>query len=276
MAPVKQPVVWIDGPGGQSGRMEMTAMRIGASRSMGRRGFSLIELLVVIAIIAILAAILFPVFGRAREATQKTACMSQLHSIGEAVKLYHEDMQKYPPILLCNPYINTTTLYTGSGTPLPAGKVRNRPLALGKYANDTSLFHCPDNPNNDPSKVFTGAVYPPGTLSGTSGAYFYSYDSYDTGLQLTATGLPASPAVQEVHYALDWTGTIGPNDPPNQLKYPTPPDDKTVITWCTYHVAIARGDQIPVLLLNGTAKSVPYSQFVYKSASVPNGPLHSF
>lgn len=56
-----------------------------------RRGFTLIELLVVIAIIAILAAILFPVFARAREQARKSACISNLKQIGTAILMYAQD-----------------------------------------------------------------------------------------------------------------------------------------------------------------------------------------
>jgi prepilin-type N-terminal cleavage/methylation domain-containing protein/prepilin-type processing-associated H-X9-DG protein len=56
-----------------------------------RRGFTLIELLVVIAIIAILAAILFPVFARAREAARKANCQSNLRQLGLATSLYLQD-----------------------------------------------------------------------------------------------------------------------------------------------------------------------------------------
>ncbi|RYG34883.1 prepilin-type N-terminal cleavage/methylation domain-containing protein [bacterium] len=61
------------------------------SLSCSRRGFTLIELLVVIAIIAILAAILFPVFARAKEAAKRTACLSDLKQIGTAFTLYLND-----------------------------------------------------------------------------------------------------------------------------------------------------------------------------------------
>ena len=61
------------------------------------KGFSLMELLVVIAIIAILAAILFPVFGPAREKARQTQCMSNLHQLGTAFGLYAEDYDGYWP-----------------------------------------------------------------------------------------------------------------------------------------------------------------------------------
>ncbi|HPT99040.1 MAG TPA: prepilin-type N-terminal cleavage/methylation domain-containing protein, partial [Armatimonadota bacterium] len=56
-----------------------------------RRGFTLIELLVVIAIIAILAAILFPVFARARENARKASCQSNLKQIATAASMYIQD-----------------------------------------------------------------------------------------------------------------------------------------------------------------------------------------
>lgn len=62
------------------------------------RAFTLIELLVVIAIIAILAAILFPVFAQAKEAAKKTACLSNARQIGMASKMYVSDYDDMMPI----------------------------------------------------------------------------------------------------------------------------------------------------------------------------------
>lgn len=67
------------------------------SKMNQRRGFTLIELLVVIAIIAILAAILFPVFGRARENARRSSCLSNMKQMGLAAMQYVQDYdERYP------------------------------------------------------------------------------------------------------------------------------------------------------------------------------------
>jgi prepilin-type N-terminal cleavage/methylation domain-containing protein/prepilin-type processing-associated H-X9-DG protein len=64
-------------------------------RYQSKRGFTLIELLVVIAIIAILAAILFPVFAKAREKARQTKCVNNLKQIGMATSMYAQDYDGY-------------------------------------------------------------------------------------------------------------------------------------------------------------------------------------
>lgn len=64
---------------------------------MPRRGFTLIEMLVVIGIIAILAAVIFPVFARARAAARRTQCISNLKQLGQAHEMYASDWDdRYP------------------------------------------------------------------------------------------------------------------------------------------------------------------------------------
>src|SRR5579883_967287 len=80
------------------------------------RGFTLIELLVVIAIIAILAAILFPVFAQAREKARQTACLSNEKQIALAFIMYAQDYDEtVAPIVNC--YWNPATHPGGSSFP---------------------------------------------------------------------------------------------------------------------------------------------------------------
>jgi prepilin-type N-terminal cleavage/methylation domain-containing protein/prepilin-type processing-associated H-X9-DG protein len=66
--------------------------------NQNRQGFTLIELLVVIAIIAILSAILFPVFAQARDKARATSCLSNCRQIGVAFQMYTQDYDEYLPL----------------------------------------------------------------------------------------------------------------------------------------------------------------------------------
>src|SRR5512133_1529286 len=91
-------------------------------RMSGRRrhAFTLIELLVVIAIIAILAAILFPVFAQAREQARSAACLSNLKQLGTAITMYRSDWDSRGPFAGWPPSVtgafnkqDTTSYYEG-------------------------------------------------------------------------------------------------------------------------------------------------------------------
>ena len=75
-----------------------TVQKINSPTSAKQKAFTLIELLVVIAIIAILAAILFPVFARARENARRTSCLSNMKQIGLGALQYSQDYdEKWMP-----------------------------------------------------------------------------------------------------------------------------------------------------------------------------------
>ena len=98
-----------------------------------KQGFTLIELLVVIAIIAILAAILFPVFARAREKARQASCTSNLKQIGLALQMYSSDYDGLLP--LANQY---------PGTDGPPGLVD----VLEPYTKNKQIFRCPSDKDN--------------------------------------------------------------------------------------------------------------------------------
>lgn len=100
-----------------------------------RSGFTLIELLVVIAIIAILAAILFPTFARAREKAREVACMSNLRQIGLGFAMYIEDYQRIPWDDL-----------TVGGAPEGTAPTWTWRLMLQPYIRNTEIFVCPTAP----------------------------------------------------------------------------------------------------------------------------------
>jgi len=109
---------------------------------MKKRGFTLIELLVVIAIIAILAAILFPVFAQAREKARMATCQNNLKQMGNAFTMYVQDYDEQYP--LSNPAAQATTgdcLYYIRST--HNGWVGN---VLHPYVKNAGIYQCPSQP----------------------------------------------------------------------------------------------------------------------------------
>jgi prepilin-type N-terminal cleavage/methylation domain-containing protein/prepilin-type processing-associated H-X9-DG protein len=118
-----------------------------------RSGFTLIELLVVIAIIAILAAILFPVFAQAREKARTISCLSNTKQIGLATMMYVQD---YDETFFSQPWPGgCDQASSGYWTDGPSQGLPNQPrtnwaLLLQPYIKNGQVFKCPS---------FSGATY---------------------------------------------------------------------------------------------------------------------
>jgi len=111
----------------------------------------LIELLVVIAIIAILAAILFPVFAQARESARTTSCLSNTKQLGLGVLQYIQDYdEKFPLWIYCDNVSAANPVVAGPGTAdTPWGPWKNNHIGWDKttqpYIKNVQVFKCPSN-----------------------------------------------------------------------------------------------------------------------------------
>jgi len=113
-----------------------------------RKGFTLIEILVVLAIIAILAAILFPVFARARAKARQAQCASNLRQLASAFEMYVTDYDDTYPGAPNGNGGNSTyggwVWYAAFGTPAP-GYFDVTRGAVYPYVRNTQIYICPDD-----------------------------------------------------------------------------------------------------------------------------------
>ena len=107
-------------------------------------GFTLIELLVVIAIIAILAAILLPVFAAARERARQTTCASNLKQLGLAIMQYTQDYDESPP----NGTSYTSTAYNSV---CANHALQGWAGQIYPYVKSSRVYTCPDDPSSPPA-----------------------------------------------------------------------------------------------------------------------------
>jgi len=128
---------------------------------MKQRGFTLIELLVVIAIIAILAAILFPVFAQARARARAISCVSNLKQIGTATSMYVQDYDESYPCGWGGPSdsaIRSMWRYSLQPYIQKYGSQTKDPYDSSGYTN-MGVFVCPQQPGDPQSYGPTGYGY---------------------------------------------------------------------------------------------------------------------
>jgi prepilin-type N-terminal cleavage/methylation domain-containing protein len=139
-----------------------------------RRAFTLIELLVVITIIAILAAILFPVFANAKAAAKKTKCINNLSQIGKSIALYMADVDDLFPHAV-DPSDKYAPQIWGHN-PIWQNQIANMPMlheALQPYMKSKEIFECP---SDNGTRVLDNHF--PDTLNTTPSMYRYYGSSY--------------------------------------------------------------------------------------------------
>ena len=153
---------------GSTPQARLQSRDLGSYRTEGKNGFTLIELLVVIAIIGVLASLLLPALGSAKEQAKLTKCISNQRQIGIAFKLYgDENDTRFPPLAPFQVYGHRSFEF-GGGDPDPNFvqgprmlKATNRPL--WRYTQSKNLFECPSDRGYDipvgipPSKSLFGS-----------------------------------------------------------------------------------------------------------------------
>jgi prepilin-type N-terminal cleavage/methylation domain-containing protein/prepilin-type processing-associated H-X9-DG protein len=166
------------------------------------RGFTLIELLVVIAIIGILAAMLFPVFARARESARKIQCLSNIKNIALAMQMYLTDYDKGLPREHRQEVIDTFDQQWGGGTVFDVGDCHigrlhanpylRPPVILDEYIKNRDVWRCPS------AKMEGGAMFIYGWAD-----WFAELQAYE-GVWGNGTGL----CPKDGSYPNGWGGSV--------------------------------------------------------------------
>ena len=179
-----------------------------------KKGFTLIELLVVIAIIAILAAILFPVFGRARENARRSSCQSNLKQIGLGIAQYTQD---YDEKLPSQSYGCPTSGGDGNGQPqCPRWMDVTYP-----YVKNEQVYVCPSTSLNNLYKEWSAGR----STYGTNAQYWlgtYIWNVTYWGVAAPNRGMISSPTLAEIS---------SPSTTFNVLERITDPSSNAEVAW---------------------------------------------
>ena len=268
------------------------------SRSSQRRtsGFTLIELLVVIAIIAILTAIIFPVFATLRENARQKTSMANMEQMQAGLARYKLDTGRYPAVLFGYAVPNASMTQALAAAQQQYAAAQYFPGLYPEYINDTSVFYDGNNTTKDLSarqspdinKLCPSADGDYACNGQTSGTLvkasnstdgmnvnlphsFYTADAYDMSPKITGPN-QIDTNIYVTRYQTSWT-SIDATDATNygpdsqggspyynrQLRWTNPPAD-AMITCTTYHVPNA--NKVLVVWENGSAKALDVTRFL--------------
>lgn len=218
-----------------------------------REGFTLIELLVVIAIIAILAAILFPVFAKARENARKANCMSNLKQISTGINMYSQDYDERMPFLS----------YNGGNT---LGS--HWQDCMDPYIKNTQVWQCPDGNN-----TLAGSGLWAASASFTQRSVHYAWNESSHGQSTASCNHPADTFLimdkgnaQCFNGWYDWVGRAQNTLTSSGTSVTGPHNDGKNIGFADGHVKWMRSDAIRARDLNSASGT----------AADPNSPYYSY
>ncbi|MDH7571046.1 MAG: prepilin-type N-terminal cleavage/methylation domain-containing protein [Armatimonadota bacterium] len=218
-----------------------------------RRGFTLIELLVVIAIIAILAAILFPVFARARENARKATCLNNVKQLGNGIMMYAQDYDEY--VVNSMPESTEPSLTSAQIPELRPG-TSVRPywwVKIYPYTKSLAIVKCPSD-NNTATLTSYGYNYPhmpyrhyyPASIKKLS-----NFESPASTIAFLHTGLSSGETDSSML----------------SFAYCPMPNHNYGATHPTYHVGQMHFDGTVVAFLDGHARWMKYDQIVSGSST---------
>jgi prepilin-type N-terminal cleavage/methylation domain-containing protein/prepilin-type processing-associated H-X9-DG protein len=228
-------------------------------RKAHRQGFTLIELLVVIAIIAILAAILFPVFARARENARKASCLSNLKQIGLGIMQYTQD------------YDETYPRGEFNGTPYSAWPEYVMPyLKSGSVQGVGGIFRCPSFPNEQQNMNY--GVNRDICPSDASGLKMAALENVAEKVLIAEKGVNNAPWGYPYisTFEWDWTDWGADGSNPNPAKYDLNYDCDSASTsgppafpGCGTHPRYRHNGTSNFLFADGHAKALVKGQLVW-------------
>jgi prepilin-type N-terminal cleavage/methylation domain-containing protein/prepilin-type processing-associated H-X9-DG protein len=177
-----------------------------------RRGFTLIELLVVIAIIGILAAMVFPVFARARESARKAVCLSNVKNIALAIQMYLADNNDTGPpwehreevagYFATQPGGNDVKYDADSGTcsmGWDANPYLKLPVVLDEYIKNRDVWNCPSAKLQGGALFINGVPDWIGHLRATEGSW---------GTDVLASGSGTAICIKDGNFPAGWGGDV--------------------------------------------------------------------